>query len=174
MEIAKWLRACTTGFLVLSFDSPAEDCSLPSVVLLSVGKKKTKGLQSYGCHSVFVSLCFLLSVSQSVSEFWCPKKVVECIMLCHQKRKRNFFFPPVKHYMSYLNSIGGRWFRILLNHWAHGIFWDPLPWKGNVWAKDCFFFLLSNVNILVFEFLNHFNIIWAFTLYFYKHIHTQP
>lgn len=83
------------GFLVLSVDSPAETgsaCLLPSAVLLSVGKK-TKGLQSYGCHLVFVSLCFLLNVFQRLSEFWCPKNVVvERIILCHQKRKRNLFF----------------------------------------------------------------------------------
>lgn len=73
----------------------------------SLWGKKTKGLQSYGCHLVFVSLCFLLNVFQSLSEFWCPKSVVERIILCHQKRKRNlFFFLPVKHYMSYLNSTG--------------------------------------------------------------------
>lgn len=33
-------------------------------------------------------------------------------------------------------------------------------------------FLLSNVNMLLFKSLNHFSIIWTFTLYFYKH--TQP
>lgn len=33
-------------------------------------------------------------------------------------------------------------------------------------------FLLSDVNILLFKFFNHFSIIWTFTLYFYRH--TQP
>lgn len=39
-------------------------CSLPSVVPLSRGKNKTqtKGLPSYGCHSVFVSIRFLINV----------------------------------------------------------------------------------------------------------------
>lgn len=59
-------------------------CLLPSLVLLSVATQQCKGLQSYGCHSVFVSMCPVLYVFQSVSEFWCPIK--SCMMLCHQKK----------------------------------------------------------------------------------------
>lgn len=72
--------------------------------------------------------------------------------------------------MSYLNSTGdaGLAFTEPLSTWGLS---DPLPWKGNVWAKDCFVlfcFLLFNVNILVFEFksLQHY---LTFTLYCYKH-----
>lgn len=109
------------GFLVLSVDSPAEtgkDCLLPSAVLLSV-EKKNKRASSYGCHLVFVSLCFLLNVFPSLSEFWCPKSVVERIILCHQKKKKKPFFSfflPSETLHVLLELHWGRWFGILLNH----------------------------------------------------------
>lgn len=176
MEIAKWLKGGTTQFLVLHFDSPAAKgqwlLAAFSCLALCGKKQKTKGLQSYGCHLVFVSFSFLLDVFQSVSELWCPIKSC-CIMhnALSPKKKTKLFFS-LKHYMSYLNSSGDA---------GLGFYWTTehtgslktLSLGRAVCELRTVFFLLSNVNILVFEFLNHFNIIRVFTLYFYKHIHTQ-
>lgn len=81
-------------------------------------------------------------------------------------KKKNHFFFPVKHYMSYLNSTGdaGLGFYWTTEHMGS---FKILSLRRAMCELRTVFFLLSNVNILAFEFLNHFNIIWAFTLYFY-------
>lgn len=90
-------------------------------------------------------------------------------MLSHQQKKGKKMFS-VKHYMSYLNSTGTLVWH-LLNHWAHGVFPDPLPWKGNVWAKDCFFLTLQckYISIWVFKSLQHYLSIYFVFLQTHKH-----
>lgn len=162
MEIMKLWTGYTDGYPALCVNGWAGQMTATFSCLDLYGGKTQRAS----------ALWILFGICKHVFSFKCS----ECIWILGSYTKlynalspKNLF--SVKHYTCPTWTPWRRWFGI---SWAteHMGSFMILSLGRAVCELRTVYFLLSNVNIIVFEFLNHFSIIWAFTLYFYKHIHT--
>jgi hypothetical protein len=116
------------------------------------------------CKHTFSFLCFSKCVW-----FSCPMKSSCMMHNVLSPKKKKFVFSKTLHVL--LELHWGCWFGIYWTTEHMGSF--PTLSLGRAMCElRTVLFLFSYVNTLVFEFSNHFTIIWAFILYFYKHINT--